>query len=106
MDAMGYENGDVLLAELTRRLKSNLGEENFLARLDGDEFAIVFNALIANDTPHQLRKRLERLYGAVASPFVLPGSDKPVTVGMTMGLALYPEDGEKTRELLRKAGAG
>ena len=104
-DALGYENGNVLLAELTRRLKSNLGEENFLARLDGDEFAVVFNALVANDAPNQLRKRLERLHGAVTSPFVLPGSDKPATIGMTMGLALYPEDGEKPRELLRKAGA-
>ena len=104
-DSLGRDKGDAVLTELTLRLKSNLGEENFLARLEGDEFVVIFNALVGDDVPNELKNRLERLHCAVESPFMLSESDEPLTIGMTMGLALYPEDGRRPRELLRKADA-
>lgn len=104
-DFLGHEKGNTLLIELTRRLKSNLGEENFLARLEGDEFVVIFNALIETDVLAELKKLLDRLHCAVDSPFLLSETDKPVTIGMSLGLALYPEDGTRPRELLRKADA-
>ena len=100
-DQHGHDAGDALLREFGRRVREGLRSADFFARLGGDEFVVVFERL---DAGAQVESGLERLHRAVEIPFILPGGQR-ATVGMTMGLALYPADGDSVRELLRSADA-
>ncbi len=103
-DTWGHEAGDRLLRELTSRLLALLRESDLLARMGGDEFVIVLEELDADHALKQLTVVLERLHQAVESPFVF-GNGQTAEVGMTLGIALYPYDGEDGDNLLRQADA-
>ncbi len=103
-DVWGHEAGDVLLQEQSRRLLARLSASDFLARSGGDEFVVVFDGLDASTAMQHLSVALARLHGAVESP-VEVGPGHMVEVGMSMGLALYPADGETVDALLRQADA-
>ncbi|OIQ80814.1 phytochrome-like protein cph2 [mine drainage metagenome] len=100
-DQHGHDAGDVLLREFGGRVRAGLRGADFFARLGGDEFVVMFEAL---DAGAQIEAGLQRLHRAVETPFTLPGGVR-ATVGMTMGIALYPADGQTVRELLREADA-
>jgi diguanylate cyclase (GGDEF)-like protein/PAS domain S-box-containing protein len=101
-DSWGHEAGDRLLQELSARFREILREADFIARLGGDEFVVVFDDL--SHPEEQIDLLMDRLHKAVESPFeVLPGQS--VSIGMTLGLALYPSDGEDGDSLLRHADA-
>lgn len=101
-DIHGHAAGDVLLKELGRRLRAELPANGYVVRLGGDEFVVVLEGLDARQPVVQITKSLERLHKAVEKPFHVR-ADISVAVGMTMGVALYPSDGEKPRLLLRRA---
>ncbi len=103
-DRFGHEAGNRLLRELARRLKIHLRESDFLARISGDEFVAVIEDLEIGRATYQLSRILERLHQAVESPFT-PAPGAEATVGMSMGLAFFPSDGEDTDTLLRQADA-
>ena len=103
-DKFGHEVGNRLLKEFSQRLRSQLRESDFLARIAGDEFVVVIEDLDAGRSTHQLTQVMERLHQAVEIPFKLV-ADSEAQVGMSMGLALFPSDGEDGDTLLRKAGA-
>lgn len=103
-DQYGHETGDLVLKELATRIQRHMRDGDFLARLAGDELVVV----IANLEPHvsngTLDGVLSRLHEAVESPFEL-GADDNVLLGMSMGVALYPRDGQDVDGLLRQADA-
>ncbi|MEC4683670.1 MAG: diguanylate cyclase, partial [Nitrospirota bacterium] len=103
-DKFGHEVGNRLLKEFSQRLRSQLRESDFLARIAGDEFVVVIEDLDAGRSTYQLTQVMERLHQAVEIPFKLV-ADSEAQVGMSMGLALFPSDGEDGDTLLRKAGA-
>ena len=103
-DRYGHEAGDVLLREFAARALALVRETDFFGRLGGDEFVVIFESLGENDggLEERLGTAVDRLHEAVTSPFeILPGAT--VSIGMSMGLALFPSDGESADELLRKA---
>ncbi len=103
-DRLGHDAGDELLRALSRRLREWLRESDFVARLGGDEFVVVLEDLeSAQDLP-QLSAALRHLHRAVETPFDVSGAT-PASVDMTMGLALFPLDGEEAEALLRQADA-
>ncbi len=103
-DTFGHALGDVLLQQLARRLHARLRNTDFIARLGGDEFVLVFEHLDADHAIDQLRVTLERVHTAVEAPFDL-GEKARVSVGMSMGVALYPQDAQEGDILLRVADA-
>jgi diguanylate cyclase (GGDEF)-like protein len=103
-DTWGHEAGDRLLQELARRLQGLLRSSDFLARLGGDEFVIVFEDLDEAQATTQLQAALTRLHQAVESPFEVAAATL-ANVGMTMGLALFPQDAEDDDSLMRQADA-
>ncbi|MDE2119445.1 MAG: diguanylate cyclase, partial [Betaproteobacteria bacterium] len=101
-DTYGHAAGDRLLQQLGTRLQAQLRESDLLARLGGDEFVLVLDELDASHPRQVLATVLARLHRAVEQPFEL-GPGVLAEVGMSMGLALYPEHGEEPDTLLRQA---
>jgi diguanylate cyclase (GGDEF)-like protein/PAS domain S-box-containing protein len=98
-DTLGHAAGDRLLTELACRLKESLRDNEMVARLGGDEFAVV-----QCGEPDQREGAIAlavRLLEIVARPFELDGHD--ITVGTSIGIALAPENGAETGELMKKA---
>jgi diguanylate cyclase (GGDEF)-like protein len=92
-DTLGHETGDVLLQALATRLSQEMRESETLARLGGDEFGILCSGsgvLLA-----------ERLHRALHEPFKL--HDFSLEVGMSVGIATFPEHGDDVDTLLRHA---
>jgi diguanylate cyclase (GGDEF)-like protein len=96
-DTMGHEQGDRLLVEVARRLRSVLRGSDILARLGGDEFAVLA-AL-----PHRgaLGEVATRLHAALARPFDVGGV--AIELGASIGIAVQPDHGDDVSTLLRHA---
>ena len=103
-DRFGHDAGDELLRAVSRRLREWLRESDFIARLGGDEFVVVLEDLERTQELSQLSAALRHLHRAVETPFDVSGAAS-ASVDMTMGLALFPLDGEEAEALLRQADA-
>lgn len=99
-DTLGHQVGDLLLRQVAPRLAEPLRRSDTLARLGGDEFAIV---LPPPADPEQAAAVAERLVRAVAEPFAVDGMR--LEIGVSVGVALYPEHGADAEELTRRADA-
>lgn len=98
-DSLGHAAGDALLVEVSQRLKQLLTANDLVARLGGDEFAIIqkvtWNASDEAETlAYQLVMRLQE-------PFQFDGHD--VQIGVSVGVATAPRDGDNSHDLLRNA---
>ncbi|HQS29541.1 MAG TPA: diguanylate cyclase [Halothiobacillus sp.] len=103
-DTWGHEAGDILLRSLAERLTMRLREHDFLARIGGDEFVIVISHLEAHHFGDQLVRVLDRLHQAVETPFNFADGQQS-SVGMSMGIAIYPQDAADGDALMRQADA-
>ncbi len=97
-DSLGHAAGDDLLVELGRRLKSALRTSDLVARLGGDEFGVL---LPQERAPGDVRRAVERLQAAIELPIPLHGLE--LSLEASIGIALYPDDGEDVETLLRCA---
>jgi diguanylate cyclase (GGDEF)-like protein/PAS domain S-box-containing protein len=99
-DTLGHRVGDLLLKEVSRRIRASLRQSDVLARISGDEFVLVLEDFPDEDSPeHVARKILDE----VRRPFPIEGHE--IHVSGSLGLALYPEDGENAETLLKNADA-
>ena len=96
-DSMGHGFGDRVLVEVAERIKSCLRDVDTLCRLGGDEFVIFLQQA---DAPGA-EACAQRILLAVAEPFVLDGMN--FSIGCSIGVALYPEDGKTLDELIQYA---
>ena len=97
-ESLGHSTGDKLLSGLARLLRKHVRANDMLARLDGDEFAI----LITETRPSEVEFVVERLLKEVRNHSVDAG-DQPVGVTGSVGVAFYPEHGASAEELLSRA---
>ncbi|WGD53236.1 EAL domain-containing protein [Bradyrhizobium sp. CB1650] len=97
-DTLGHAVGDKLLRGVSKRLRSTLREEDALARLNSDEFAIVQSGLMRPEDAVMLAKRLLE---AIADPYLLDGHS--VVIGASIGIAMAPGDGDDSEKLLKSA---
>jgi diguanylate cyclase len=95
-DNLGHGAGDNLLIQVGARLRKNLRVGDLLVRLGGDEFAVLLDSGRddAQDTA-------ARLCAAVGEPLVV--DETSLRVGVSIGIALFPDDGPDLSVLLRKA---
>lgn len=97
-DTLGHHTGDELLQQVAARLCGLVRASDTVARLGGDEFAIVLPT--AGDT--LIATRLARtIVQALDQPFTVDG--RHVSVGASIGVAIYPEHGQDPKTLLRRA---
>ena len=97
-DTLGRSIGDKLLRGVAERLRSTLREEDVVARLNSDEFAIVQTGLTRPEDAALLSRRLLEV---VSDPYQLDGHS--VVIGATIGIAMAPSDGEESEKLLKNA---
>ena len=99
-DTHGHQTGDELLRQVAERLQMRTRESDTLARLGGDEFGI----LLPDVTDHEGTLRFTRnLLEVVRRPYMV--GDLELTVGATVGISFYPEDGKDTVTLISRADA-
>jgi len=96
-DRLGHRAGDELLVKVGARLQENLRGDDALARLSGDEFAI----LLDDAGPDEAVDAAARLRAAVGQPLIV--EDTSLLVGVSIGIAVFPDDGPDLSVLLRKA---
>ena len=105
-DQLGHEAGDELLRRVSQSLLDLLRDSDFIARLGGDEFVVVLEDLDSGQELAQLTTALTRLHRAVETPFALGAESEHVfSVDVSMGVALFPNDGAQAELLLRHADA-
>jgi len=93
-DNFGHGVGDALLMKLGQRLRSQVRETDLIARLGGDEFAVIMeNMRSTEDLPMIAAK----LVAAIKQPVTL--RNEKFTLGVSCGVALYPQDGDNQQEL-------
>ncbi|MBR0907543.1 bifunctional diguanylate cyclase/phosphodiesterase [Bradyrhizobium liaoningense] len=97
-DTLGHAIGDKLLRGVAKRLRSTLREEDALARLNSDEFAVLQSGLTRPEDAVMLAKRL---LAAIADPYLLDGHS--VVIGASIGIAMAPGDGDESEKLLKGA---
>jgi len=93
-DTLGHYAGDLLLQQIGPRLRSVV-RDDAVARLGGDEFGLILRDASA------AAAAAERIHGALGRPFAL--EDLTVSVQASIGIAVFPEDGESTDTLLQRA---
>ncbi|MEZ2146709.1 EAL domain-containing protein [Bradyrhizobium sp. DN5] len=97
-DSLGHPIGDALLKEVGRRLKTTVGEHDTVARLGGDEFAVV---QIGRSEETAARSLAGRLVEVISAPYEI--DDHQIVIGVSIGIALAPQDGNNPDELLKNA---
>ena len=97
-DTLGHLSGDELIRRVAQRLRALVRESDTVARLGGDEFAIVQTDLSA---PAGAAVLARKAIAALRDPFDLEG--RHATVGASIGIALFPQDGNGLEALLRHA---
>lgn len=97
-DTLGHETGDELLRSVSRRLQQELGKDDLMARLSGDEFVIVLDEV---KSPQAAMFNARKLQAALVTPFKLQGLSHHVSA--SIGICLYPDDASDGPTLLRHA---
>lgn len=97
-DSLGHETGDQLLKEVANRLANNFKNNGTVSRLGGDEFVVILNH---NTTHEAVAKLAAQCCVAIANPVQLKHQTLYVTT--SIGISVYPQDGEETESLLTHA---
>lgn len=97
-DILGHHAGDLLLQEAAQRLLGCVRKTDSVARLGGDEFAIMLEDI---HQPDHVERVAQKIILAVSAPVELEGTT--VCVGVSIGISIYPGDGEDVVSLCKNA---
>ena len=97
-DSLGHTSGDDLLKLVAERLRQGVRPGDTVARMGGDEFMVVMSDMASGDDAANLARNLLNI---VAAPLRM--DQREVVITASLGVALYPKDGNETAALLRNA---
>jgi diguanylate cyclase (GGDEF)-like protein len=97
-DTLGHNAGDKLVAEVGERLRSLVRETDTVARIGGDEFAIV---QVSPKGEADVRRLCERIISVIRQPFII--GDREARVGVSIGAVFASKEVGEASELMRKA---
>jgi diguanylate cyclase (GGDEF)-like protein/PAS domain S-box-containing protein len=100
-DGLGHAAGDEVLQSVARTLRGRLRRGDLLARLGGDEFLVALLGLDPATAAREAQRVAGELVAEVSAPVVL--SDQEIAVGASVGIGIYPADGEEFATLLHSA---
>jgi diguanylate cyclase (GGDEF)-like protein len=99
-DTLGHEAGDQLLRQAAARIGSTLRDNDVLFRMGGDEFTIILPWITAPEDAAVIAKRIQNMLGR---PVQIDGHE--LSVGASIGIAIFPDDGADAETLVRHADA-
>ncbi|MFI4919186.1 MAG: diguanylate cyclase domain-containing protein [Legionellales bacterium] len=97
-DTFGHSHGDELLKQFSQRLVALVRKGDFLSRVGGDEFTLIMPKIKSTSAASLVA---ERILNELNNPYSISG--KLLTVTVSIGISIYPTDGDTTEKLLRKA---
>jgi diguanylate cyclase (GGDEF)-like protein len=97
-DSMGHGAGDLLLQQVTSRLRKAMDDMDLLGRLGGDELAILIRRQISDE---KILGDTQKLLNLLSNPFRL--DDKAVIMTASFGIAIWPVDARTSNDLLKAA---
>jgi diguanylate cyclase (GGDEF)-like protein len=100
-DCFGHEAGDVVLQSVAKRLSSNVRESDTVARLGGDEFVVLLENIDSGDKVVEVAVVAAKLCDSMYEP--LPYANQILHISMSVGVSLYPQDGETLDQLINNA---
>lgn len=99
-DSLGHDIGDKVIVEVAKRMKDKMQSSDTLSRLGGDEFSVILNNIKnISDISDIIINGME----IFKEPFII-GNDT-LYIGMSVGISLYPDDGEDAHILLKNSDA-
>ncbi|MEO1203781.1 MAG: diguanylate cyclase, partial [Pseudomonadota bacterium] len=97
-DVYGHSVGDIVLNQAAERIRSEVRDDDLVARLGGDEFVIVLPRIAGNE---RLKATASRILSRMGELFSVFGVNH--FVGASVGIALFPDDGDSVETLLKNA---
>jgi len=97
-DTLGHDAGDALLGEAAKRITACVRKSDTVARMGGDEFTVIISNV---RTPASVERVAKKIVANLASEFELNG--KICSVSASIGIALYPDNGETAAQLVKVA---
>ncbi len=99
-DRFGHASGDELLLLIAKRLAGCIREGDTVARLGGDQFVVLLNSLKGAEAVIAI---VQKILNRMAQSFEI--SDQHIKVTVSIGVSIYPTNGDNSEALLQKAGA-
>jgi diguanylate cyclase (GGDEF)-like protein/PAS domain S-box-containing protein len=99
-DTFGHDAGDVVLKEIAVRLRQSVRDDDTVARVGGDEFVLVINN---QPSIAHVADLVERIRRRVSAPALVSG--KEILPGVSIGVSLFPPDGDNAERVMRAADA-
>jgi diguanylate cyclase (GGDEF)-like protein/PAS domain S-box-containing protein len=97
-DSLGHDVGDLLLQSVSKRIHNQIREDDTLARIGGDEFVLILENV---EQTQYIAQVAEKIILQFSKPFELNGYQ--VTSSTSIGISIYPTDGENSNALLKNA---
>ena len=97
-DTLGHPAGDALLKQVAERLEATVGQMGRVGRLGGDEFEVVLPGRVPKDQLSYLSAGIIR---SLSQPYSIEG--QRVVIGASVGIAVAPENGESSEDIIRNA---
>ncbi len=97
-DSLGHTVGDILLGQVSERLRARIRQSDTLARLGGDEFTVVLTRVLNREDAGSVGRTL---LDVLSAPFLI--EDHDITISASIGISLFPENGKDAVGLLQQA---
>ncbi len=97
-ETMGHDFGDLLLREVAGRLSDSLRDDDTVARQGGDDFIMVLSGL---QYIEDIKTIAQKILDKMSEVFIIEG--KEIFIGATIGISIYPGDGDTVEALTKKA---
>jgi diguanylate cyclase (GGDEF)-like protein/PAS domain S-box-containing protein len=101
-DTLGHAAGDELLQAVAARIRRQVRESDTVARLGGDEFGVILPDIGRREEAESVAGKI---IAALAAPFRLGSEKQSVDIGTSIGIAVYPADGQAADALVKAADA-
>jgi len=99
-DTYGHDFGDIVLKVTAGRIRAEIRETDTVARIGGDEFVVIITGVPELEVIERVAANIVEQIGQV-----IQINQQEVSIGASLGIALYPEDGNTPEELIRQADA-
>ena len=101
-DTLGHAVGDELLENVATRIRQQVRESDTVARVGGDEFTVILPDISKREETETVARKI---IAALATPFQLGSQMQSVSIGTSIGIALYPAAATDAEALIKAADA-